>query len=230
MHMPSNVDHNKLIKQAANAILKHYGLFQKGSSRVWIEDNGWYLTVVEFQPSAWDKGTYLNVSVHFLWDEKDYLSYDYYAGLRPRLDQFVSFDGDETRFLTQVHCLAELALDTVIFYRKLRDLEYAEESILQFNAHHIVNTLYQRLMICGLRKNPSARVYYDELLSKLMQYADVEWTRGIYTELTDRIALILDDPDKLYSYICDKIGKQRTFWQSKTSMKRMSKTFSVENR
>ena len=228
--MPADADHNKLIKQVVNATLKPYGLFQKGASRVWIEDNGWYLTVVEFQPSAWDKGTYLNVSVHFLWDERDYLNYDYYAGLRPRLDQFVSFDGDETRFLTQVHCLAELALDKVMLYRKLGDLEYAEKSILQFNAHHIVNTLYQRLMICGLRKNPSARVYYDELLSKLMQYADVEWTRRIYTELTDRIAPILDDPDKLYSYICDKIGKQRTFWQSKSSMKRMSKTFSVENR
>ena len=222
--------HQKVINAVAKATLAPHGFFRKGSSRIWLQDNGWYLTVVEFQPSAWDKGTYLNVSVHFLWDEKDYLSYDYYAGLRPRLDQFVSFDGDETRFLTQVHCLAELALDTVIFYRKLRDLEYAEESILQFNAHHIVNTLYQRLMICGLRKNPSARVYYNELMSKLMQYADVEWTRGIYTELTDRIAPILDDPDKLYSYICGKIGKQRTFWQSKSSMKRMSKTFSVENR
>ena len=227
MSMPSSVDHNKLIKQAVNASLKPHGLFQKGSSRVWIEDNGWYLTVVEFQPSAWDKGTYLNVSVHFLWDEKDYLSYDYYAGLSPRLDQFVSFDGDETRFLSQVHSLAELALGKVKLYRKLRNLEYAEETILQFNAHHIVNTLYQRLMICGLRKNPAVRVYYDELMSKLMQYADVEWTRRIYTELTDRIEPILDDSDKLYLFICDKIGKQRTFWQSKSSMKRMSKTFSI---
>lgn len=225
--MPADVDHNKLIKQAVNAALKPYGLFQKGSSRVWIEDNGWYLTVVEFQPSAWEKGTYLNVSVHFLWDEKDYLSYDYYAGLTPRLDRFASFDGDETCFLSQMNCLTGMALDKVMQYRKLRNLEYAEASILQFNAHHVVNTFYQRLMICGLRKNPAVRVYYDALMSKLMQYADVEWTRRIYTELTDRMEPILDDSDKLYLYILDKIEKQRNFWKSKSGMKKMQKAFSI---
>ena len=194
---------------------------------MWIDDNGWYLSVVEFQPSVWDKGSYLNVSVHFLWDEKDYLSYDYYTGMTPRLERFVSFDEDETRFLSEIQHLSEAALNKVIQYRQLRDLEYAEKAILQFHAFHIINTLFHKLMICGLHQNPNASVYFDKLMLEFPVYAEVEWTRRIYTELTDRIAPILGDSEQFYSYICAKIENQRAFWQSKSSMKKLSRTFSI---
>ena len=225
--MASEVDYNKIIKKGANGVFKPHGLFQKGSSRVWIDDNGWYLTVVEFQPSAWDKGTYLNVSVHFLWDEKDYLSYDYYTGRVPRMEAFVRFDGDEARFLSDVQHLAEAALERVMQYRQLRDLHYAQASILQFRAFHIINTLYPQMMICGLNHDPKARTYFNRLLEELPQYADVAWTGRIHTELTESIAPIIGDPERFYGYICAKVEKQRAFWQSKSSMKKLSKTVSM---
>ena len=49
---------------------------QKGRSRTWLDDQGWWVGVVEFQPSAWDRGSYLNVGACWLWEEKDYLSFD----------------------------------------------------------------------------------------------------------------------------------------------------------
>jgi hypothetical protein len=45
------------------------------------------VNIVEFQPSGWSRGTYLNVAVMWLWDAKDYFSFDYGPG---RVQAFAS--------------------------------------------------------------------------------------------------------------------------------------------
>ncbi len=70
-------DHNAVLRTAARAALLPLGLIQRGRSRVWLDDRGWFLIVVEFQPSSWSKGSYLNVAAMWLWRDKDYLSFDY---------------------------------------------------------------------------------------------------------------------------------------------------------
>lgn len=230
--MPSDLDHNKIIKQAANSVLKPNGLFQKGSSRIWIDDNGWYLIIVEFQPSNWDKGTYLNVAVHFLWDEKDYLSFDYSLNDQaipiPRINGFVRFDGDVDRFHFETQSLAEAAMKKVAEYRQLHDLNLAQRVILKHQCHHIVHTLYQKMMICGLCRDSNAVSYFEELFYELIR-SDVEWTKQYQSELADRIAPIIHDPELFYNYVCAKIAHQRNFWSSKSSMKKMQKSFTVES-
>jgi hypothetical protein len=79
--------HGDLINTAAKAYLQPIGMKRKGKSRVWLKDNGWWLAVVEFQPSSWSKGTYLNVAATWLWLEKDYLSFNEYK----RFDGFLDF-------------------------------------------------------------------------------------------------------------------------------------------
>jgi hypothetical protein len=69
--------HDKLLAAAAKEILGPLGFRRKGRSRVWMADQGWWLIVVEFQPSGWAKGSYLNVAAHWLWLEQDFLSFDY---------------------------------------------------------------------------------------------------------------------------------------------------------
>lgn len=59
-------DHNRVIDAEARQILKPLGLTRKGKSRVWIDDHGWWLVQVEFQPSSWSKGSYLNVGVNWM--------------------------------------------------------------------------------------------------------------------------------------------------------------------
>lgn len=68
--------HDRIIAEAAKQALGPLGFKRNGRSRTWIADHGWWLTVVEFQPSAWSKGSYLNVAAHWLWSETGSLSFD----------------------------------------------------------------------------------------------------------------------------------------------------------
>lgn len=82
--------HDKLIASAAKEILGPLGFRRKGRSRIWIKDHGWWLSIVEFQPSSWAKGSYLNVAAHWLWTEQDYISFDHGG----RIDSFVEYTSD----------------------------------------------------------------------------------------------------------------------------------------
>ena len=63
-------DHNKLIAQVAKQTLLPAGLKRKGKSRLYYDDNGWWCTIVEFQPSGFSKGSYLNVGISWLLKEE----------------------------------------------------------------------------------------------------------------------------------------------------------------
>ena len=75
--MPSDPA-NAILNSAARNALRPLGLLQKGRSRTWYDDHGWWLTVVSFQPSGFGKATYLNVGICWLWSAKPtlYTSYD----------------------------------------------------------------------------------------------------------------------------------------------------------
>jgi hypothetical protein len=59
-------DHNAVLTVAARRVLKPLGLVRQGKTRVWIDDHGWWTIQVEFQPSSWSKGSYLNVGINWL--------------------------------------------------------------------------------------------------------------------------------------------------------------------
>lgn len=87
--MTNPADHNKIIAAAAREALAPIGMHRKGRSRTWLLDRAWWLGIVEFQPSAWARGTYLNVSMMWLWQPIDYLTFE----VEPRrVGNFVDFD------------------------------------------------------------------------------------------------------------------------------------------
>jgi len=106
--------HSKLLTAAARRILHPLGLFQRGRSRTWLDDHGWWLGVVEFQPSGWDKGSYLNVGAMWLWFEKDYFSINHGY----RVENFATFQ-DETQFAPLAENLAIRAAEEVARLRSL---------------------------------------------------------------------------------------------------------------
>ena len=112
-----NNSHNQIIKQVCKDILLPAGVFQKGTSRVYLDDNGYFFTVIEFQPTANGTGTYLNVGLHFLWNGHDYLAYDYPLGRAVRVGEYVAYQND-TQFAREVTCYARKALEQVMYYRK----------------------------------------------------------------------------------------------------------------
>ncbi len=69
--------YSKIIENVAKEMLAPLGLEQKGHSRLWLDDQGWWVILVELQPSGFSKGTYLNVGVNWLWYKMNYFSFDY---------------------------------------------------------------------------------------------------------------------------------------------------------
>ncbi len=211
------INHNKIINQAAREILKPNGLFQKGQSRLWVDDNGWFLILVEFQPSAWDKGTYLNVAIHYLWKKQDYLSFDY----GHRVNEFIAFGGDETKFYSDMLALSEKALETVKKYREFNDKLYAMEQIVKRNGNaSLSKELYDKMMICGLTGDTRATIFCKRL-KESVQHSEVGWEKEYYTELVENILPIITDAEIFQKYIVDKIKSQRDFWHNKSSMKKL---------
>lgn len=76
--------HSNIIKQVCKEILIPLGVFQKGTSRLYLDDNDYFFTVIEFQPSSWSNGTYLNIGLTFLWDNKpsDTLFFFFFSATR----------------------------------------------------------------------------------------------------------------------------------------------------
>lgn len=222
--MGTEINHNKIIYQAARSVLKNNGLFQKGSSRMWIDDNGWFLIVVEFQPSNWDKGSYLNVSIHYLWQMQDYISFDF----GHRENEFVAFSGDAEQFYADMVLLANKALEKVIEYRRFREIEFAKKQILHRNGFASAShELYNKMMILGLAKDSEAKKYCAALLEET-KYAEDETAAPLAYdvkyrhELIEEILPLIDDPLAFEQYIKSKIRKQREFWHAKASMKKLS--------
>jgi hypothetical protein len=106
--------HSKLLTAAARKFLQPMGLVQKGRSRIWFDDHAWWICVIEFQPSSWSRGSYLNVGCMWLWHAQDYLSFDEGGRVAP----FSEFRG-EARFEILADSLAERAACEVSRYRKL---------------------------------------------------------------------------------------------------------------
>lgn len=71
--------HNKIIKTTVKEFLEPENLFQIGSSRSWVDDNGYYFIIVEFATNGYSKGASLNAGVSFLWESTESLSRKLYV-------------------------------------------------------------------------------------------------------------------------------------------------------
>jgi hypothetical protein len=111
--LATSLIHSKIIAQAAKDTLSPLGVFQKGRSRTWIDDRGWWIVVIEFQPSSWSRGSYLNVGAMWLWHAKDYLSFD----VGSRIASFVKYS-DERQFTPEAVKLAALAREETLKLRR----------------------------------------------------------------------------------------------------------------
>lgn len=104
--------HDKLIAVAAKQGLAPLGLVCKGRSRTWIDDRGWWLVNVEFQPSSHQRGCYLNVGEQHLWVVRKHLVFE---GMERPLgpSTFTAFDGDEDAFAQSMAQVVQVAVSAV---------------------------------------------------------------------------------------------------------------------
>jgi len=111
--MSTTPAHNKIINAVARSALNPIGVKQKGQSRLWLDDRKWYALAIEFQPSRWAKGSYLNLSVSWLWYPQNFWSFD----MGGRAEGFTEYR-DDTQFTAASENLATKASDYII---KMRD-------------------------------------------------------------------------------------------------------------
>ena len=111
-------DHNKLIAEVAKQTLLPAGLKRKGKSRLYYDDNGWWCTIVEFQPSGFSKGSYLNVGICWLLYEQDYWSFN--VGTQ---------EGNDRRFVSAKN---ENEFSNAVFEKAMRAKEIAENNRERF--------------------------------------------------------------------------------------------------
>ena len=67
------------IKRKMAPYMKSLGLVSTAGQRIWFDDNGFFLTVVNIEPLG-NAGFFLNVTVKFMWTTPEVISYDYYSG------------------------------------------------------------------------------------------------------------------------------------------------------
>ncbi len=172
--MASPGPHEAILRSAARAHLAPLGMKQKGRSRTWIKDNSWWLAVVEFQPSSWSKGSYLNLACMWLWHPQDHISFN----VCERLGGYIQFQ-DEQSFGPAADHLASLAaegtrknaerfksVDTVYVYLEAT----AAESQNPWDHHHAM----MAALACGQVDRAS-----NHLQGLLGIKHDVDWCKDL---------------------------------------------------
>ncbi len=158
--MEPEIDHNKLLKTVAKERLQPYGIVQKGQSRSFHCDKGWLTFMIEFQPSSWSKGSYLNVGLDFHFYPREHFAFSYVN----RVSDFIEFT-DEEQFVKVVNELCDKAIKRFQFLeRNFKDLWTAIKTIEKEKEKSYY--AYDLAVLYALTGN------YDKALPKLKQLSD----------------------------------------------------------
>lgn len=121
--------HNKIIIQVANNVFSPMRFFQKGKSRTWLYDCGYCFVQVEFQPSAYSRGSFCNVGIAFLFEYigslNETLAFDF-GRKRILLDKtdFIEYTGNVEIFEAKISQLANNALKYAKRLMRFQSLKY----------------------------------------------------------------------------------------------------------
>ena len=193
--------HSRLLRDAARQFLSPLGVKQKGRSRTWLDDNGWWLCIVEFQPSGFTRGSYLNVGCMWLWREKDYFSFD--EGYR--VENFVGFKNPD-QFATSAENMARRAATEVERYRSL----FSNVSDV---ANHYMNSTstefwrsFHGAVACGaVGQHTVSRQLFEQVLR---WREDLDWVKSVQAEAA-ALHSVLDNIEEFHRIVWDKVNRTR---------------------
>jgi hypothetical protein len=208
-----NNEHNKIIRNAAREILAPLGVFQKGQSRIWIDDNGWFLTIIEFQPSGWSKGAYLNASMHFLWSKQEGISFDFSFDIGARVHSHIEHADNGSEFYSEMIKLSKIAEEEVKKYREFKDPYSAIEIILQkkFHCENLWGN-WHKAMLCFICDDFSCGKQYMEQFSKI--HTVNEEINQFIKEQAELFLTDVHSADDLKNIILLTIREQRQFYRN----------------
>jgi hypothetical protein len=198
--MAQATEHGRLITAAAKRVLAPLTLKQKGRSRLWRADQRFWIINVEFQPSGWSRGSYLNVGAVWLWLGflVEHRLYDY----GDRINGFIQFE-DAAQFAPLVDTLAhEAAAEVTRLRTKFQSLgATARELIVE--APDKSWLLFHAAVAAGLVGDiPKAR----DLLKRLEEHPRVPEREKV---LGAQLGELLADPDEFRSHVLRSIAESR---------------------
>jgi hypothetical protein len=197
--------HSKILIDAACKVLAPIGMLQRGRSRLWLGDHGWWLDVVEFQPSSWSNGSYLNVSCTWLWNVKDHISFD--VG-NIRESNFEAFE-NEGQFRAVAEGLAIRAKEKVLLYRALfPSIEAVSEFYLRREEEPGDGwPAFHAAVAHGICGRSDAAVDFLARFSCGLN-PDVEWQRNA-TEECAYLASIVNNTNQFHQAILERVAQTR---------------------
>ena len=198
--MAQSNEHGRLIAAAAKAALLPLGCVRKEQSRVWYSDQRYWLIAVEFQPSGWPKGRYLNIFVTWLWT----MSRGYSIHYRPfDLIPFVDVD----QFSPRIADMAQTAANEVVKVRKQFE---SFRNIHDYIIKHACRDgwpIYDAAISSGLIGDlTSARFFFERMAAWVTPGYD--WQEELKRD-SATLAAIVDQPALFRARILDLIGQRR---------------------
>ena len=192
--------HSKIVNKVARELLKPLGLKQKGQSRIWIDDNSWWLISVEYTPSRWSAGTGLLVGVNWLWCPVDVL------GFRMSHDEkHIEFKCEE-EFIKNSYEYTKKAIDKIVEFRShLKTPQTAQEYLLknELDSDEDIWSCLNKALICVLTNHKES----DYLLEKVVNCSeDRVWAIPVKDFASE---LLKVDNCKRFAKITDIINNNR---------------------
>ncbi len=179
------------------------GLVQRGRSRLWIDDQGWWLINVEFQPSSWSRGSYLNVGVQWLWHRSPTFSFEF--GNRVAEAGFMPFETPE-EFDQAANRLAALAAEKVYAYRSLvSDVASLPRVLATGGTLDTRNAYHVAVALALIGDTAGAETY---MARAMIASPTTGWHRE-WNEQVRAVCELLSDPARLRGHVTSVVLDQR---------------------
>jgi hypothetical protein len=199
--MAKTSEHGRLIAAAAKAALAPLGCKRKGQSRIWYADHRLWVILVDFQPSGWSKGSYLNMGVTWLWHHGSGRDISY------RPVDFIPFKTVE-QFAPQINKMAARAAQELSI---LREKFKSFSDVYQYITSHASRDswpTYNAAVACGLVGDITASRRFFERM-KAWPTHGYAWEQQLKSDSAE-LAALLDEPTKFQSAILAIIEKRRS--------------------
>jgi hypothetical protein len=184
-------EHGRIIAAQARLALAPIGFQQRGRSRVWLADHGYWLGVIEFQPSGFSKGSYCNVGVHWLWGLTPAVIFDFDAH---RVGSFASFNDPEA-FAENVAGMAHAAAQSAKRHREMFSSLPATAAILAKDENAQADPgcwpAFHAGVGCGLaRDTETAGLMFERV--RAANVRNVDWLKERRLKV-ERLMVVLSD-------------------------------------
>ncbi|HEY2032441.1 MAG TPA: DUF4304 domain-containing protein [Rhizomicrobium sp.] len=206
--LPRETDHSRMIAAAARHALTPLGFWRKGKSRIWLADRGFWLVVIEFQPSGFSKGSYLNVSAHWIWGATpNSLSFDYIIMNKKPWIEFK----DVEQFAPQIERLAQqAAIETHRLETQIGNIRSAAKILLAMEETSSSENrgggwlAFNAAVAAGASGDlASARIFMTKAYDSL-----VAWRADMQPLLVPYLSA-LDDEETFVKFVRDRIDERR---------------------